>query len=84
MNLVLLFKLIVLFSLVESTGQNNNNNYTDKLANDCPNCNIYLLFVAKRCLQRFAFCCRLKGSSFCSRTCLSQFAAAIYLVLKTF
>lgn len=41
MNLVLLFKLIVLFSLVESTGQNNNNNYNDKLANDCPNCNIY-------------------------------------------
>ena len=41
MNLVLLFKLTVLFSLVESTGQNNNNNYNDKLANDCPNCNIY-------------------------------------------
>ena len=41
MNLVYLFKLIVLFSLVESTGQNNNNNYNDKLANDCPNCNIY-------------------------------------------
>ena len=83
MNLVLLFKLIVLFSLVESTGQNNNNNYNDKLANDCPNCNIYLLIVAKRSVQRFAFCCRL-NSSFCSRTCLSQFAAAIYLVLKTF
>ena len=46
MNLVLLFKLIVLFSLVESTGQNNNNNYNDKLANDCLNCNIYLLLVA--------------------------------------
>ena len=45
MNLVLLFKLTVLFSLVESTGQNNNNNYNDKLANDCPNCNEYIFII---------------------------------------
>ena len=56
MTLVLLCKLIVLFSLVESTVQNNNNNYNNKLANDCPDCNIYLLFVARKCVQKFAFC----------------------------